>query len=41
MVSIMPGMEALAPERTRYQKGIFGIPEFLTCDFFKLLHILQ
>ena len=40
MVSIMPGMEARAPERTGNQQGVLGIGELLATDGLHLAQVL-
>jgi hypothetical protein len=41
MVSIMPGIEARAPERTETSSGFSLSPNFLPYDFFQLTDILN
>ena len=40
MVSIMPGMERAAPERTETSSGSLGSPSFLPVDFLQLGDVL-
>ena len=40
MVSIMPGMEARAPERMETSRGFFGVAESLADGLFQLLEVL-